>query len=110
MKLPGAKSMAIGTDHIALGGLGEDQRATLQGGATGTKREGLRGPITVVEVHLVAREATAAVRAGDLSKLAEERRRGVLAPTDPLDFLLAIGGVVGPVERSLVAFGRHDSG
>jgi len=63
----------------------------------------------MVEVHLVAGEAAAAVGAGNRSQLAQKSRCRFLAPPNSIDLRLPIRGVVGDVVRSLVTTGGHAS-
>jgi hypothetical protein len=104
---PCAKSMAVRTDDVALCRLGEELLAVLQRGSGGAEPELLFARISMVEVHLVRRKSPAAIRAGHLAKLAQERRRGSLASSHSLDLALAVRRVVGDVVGPLVAFAAH---
>ena len=61
----------------------------------------------MVEVHLVAGEAPAAICTGDLAELAEKRNGRYLALPDPLDFSLTIRRVVGDFLRTLARTWAH---
>ena len=63
----------------------------------------------MIEVHLVRRETPAAIVAGNIPKLAQERGRRVLPTPDTLDLPLAIRRVVADICRALVPPRRHGS-
>ena len=108
MASPGAEAVTVRADDIAFGRLGQELCTALQGSAPSAQAELLGGWVAMVEVHLMAGEAAATVEAGNLSKLAEECRRGCLPTCDPLDLAFPVRRVVRDVGRSLVAAPGHD--
>jgi hypothetical protein len=107
MTAPRAEPMAIRTHHIALGGLGKDLLAALESCATGAQVEFLLSRIPMVEVHLVSREAPAAIEARHLTKLTQKLRRGRLTPGDAFDLLLPIRPVIRNVSGPLIPLRWH---
>ena len=94
--------MTVRTHNIALRSLREKLLATLECGTARTQLEHLFGWVSMIEVHLVARETAAAVRARHFTKLSKELGRGDLPASDPVYFLLPIRPVVGDIEGSLI--------
>jgi hypothetical protein len=106
---PGSNAMTVHADDVAFRHLGEQRFATLQCNPRGADGEGLGERLAVVEVHLMGLKAPAAVTTGDVSQLAQEVHRCLLAPSNPIDFLLPVGRVVGLVGGALVALLGHSS-
>ncbi len=104
MTLPGPKAVAVHTDHVAFRRLGEEFLPALERSVTLREGERLVSRVAMVEIHLVAFEAPATIRAGYVPKLPQELRRGNLSPPYAIDLALAVGGVVpdvvGPLARS----------
>jgi len=99
--------MAVRADDIAFGCLDQELLAILERGAALQEVERLLDRIPMVEVHLMARKSTAAIDARDLAKLPEERSRGVLSTSHPLDLARPVRRVIANVRRPLVPLGRH---
>ena len=91
---PRPSSMAIRTNDLALRCLGQNLGLVLEGGSPGAEREALFTGISMVEVHLVAREPAAAIGAWNFAELSQECRGRRLTHGDPFDFPLAICFVV----------------
>lgn len=69
--------------------------------------EGFLSRIAMVEVHLVAFQAPAAIRARNVPELSEELRRSGLATGHALDLALAVGGVLPHVRGALAGPRLH---
>jgi len=100
--------MTVRADHVTFCCLREQLSATLEGGSAGAEVERFRAWVAMVEVHLVAFEPPAAIRARNVPELSEELCRGCLAPGDALDLTLAIGRVVPDVRGALGGSWSHD--
>ena len=102
-----SQTVAVRADNIALGGFGEDLFAAPKGRSARAEPELLAGRITMVEIHLVTCKSAAAIGTGDFAELSQEGSGGGLTATHAFDFLVAIRGVVRPIECCLIALPRH---
>jgi hypothetical protein len=98
--------MAVRADDIAFRDFGEEHAAILERSVAGIDGECLQTRLTMVEIHLRRMEDAAAVSTWDGLQLPQILGRRALTTRNPLDLALAVRGVIGNVERPLVA-GRH---
>jgi hypothetical protein len=99
--------MAVGTNDVAFRRLREDLSPALERGPAGAKVERLLSRISMIEVHLVACESTAAIGARNFAERPQEGCRAVLPRPNSRDFALSIRSVVADIRRSLVSLRAH---
>jgi hypothetical protein len=103
-----SQTVAVRANNIAFFCFGEDLLAALQGRSPRAEPELLGRGITMVEVHLMSGEATAAIGTGDFPKLAQEVSCRGLAASHALHFPRPIGRVIPHIRGSLIAWFGHD--
>lgn len=86
--------MAVDADDVALRDLPEELAARLQHRRTTPKVEGLRGGVSVIEVHDTRLEGLSAIETWNASQTAQPCQRRALSADDALDLALAIPRVV----------------
>jgi hypothetical protein len=103
----GANAVTIGADDIAFRGFRDQQLARLVQHLVRAEREQLRARVTVIEVHDPRGKCPAAVRTRPSPEIPQELERRRLPDANALDLLLAMGGVIRDVVRTLIATRSH---
>src|SRR5262245_14466053 len=93
----GADPMTVGTHHVALRCLVEQDRRRSKRCASFGQPEPLDRSVAMVEVHLIRLEAQAAILARSRSELAQQLDRTPLANADSRNLEQAVPAVVGDV-------------
>jgi hypothetical protein len=109
MRGAGAQSMAVRAHDVALVYLSEQAGSRHQHRAALGYAEQFVCLIPVVEIHLMRLEDHAALGAGSLPEIPQQREGRCLASAHPLNLAFAIPPVVGDVGRTLAEAQSHRS-